>query len=119
MVSEPQVRRIFSTARNSDWLSSGTQQIIVKRIIYKALGVFSKNYRLATTGRSRILFHWRAKAPPALGTTPRRHLRTVLPNTSVNRTRYGRQRKAGMQWLRHFRTPALRRLPPRAGYLER
>jgi hypothetical protein len=45
--------------------------------------------------------------------------RTLRPNPSVNRTRYGRQRKAGAQRLRHCRAPALRCLPPRAGYLER
>jgi hypothetical protein len=55
----------------------------------------------------------------ASGTMPRRHHRPVLPNPSVNRTRYGRQRKAGAQRLRHCRAPALRRPPPRAGYLER
>jgi hypothetical protein len=43
----------------------------------------------------------------------------LRPNPSVNRTRYGRRRKAGAQRLRHCRAPALRRLPPRAGYLER
>ena len=43
----------------------------------------------------------------------------VRPNPSVNRTRSGRRRKAGVRRLRHLRTPALRRLPPRAGYLER
>jgi hypothetical protein len=43
----------------------------------------------------------------------------AVPNPSVNRTRYGRRRKAGAQRLRHCRAPALRRLPPRAGYLER
>jgi hypothetical protein len=43
----------------------------------------------------------------------------AVPNRSVNRTRYGRRRKAGAQRLRHCRAPALRRLPPRAGYLER
>jgi len=39
----------------------------------------------------------------------------VAPNPSLNRTRYGRQRKAGAQRLRHCRAPALRCLPPRAG----
>jgi hypothetical protein len=43
----------------------------------------------------------------------------LRPNPSVNRTRYGRRRKAGAQRLRHCRAPALRRPPPRAGYLER
>jgi hypothetical protein len=45
--------------------------------------------------------------------------RTLRPNPSVNRTRCGRRRKAGAQRLRHCRAPALRRPPPRAGYLER
>jgi len=43
----------------------------------------------------------------------------VLPNPSVNRTRYGRRRKPGVRRLRQLRTPGLRRPPPRAGYLER
>jgi hypothetical protein len=43
----------------------------------------------------------------------------LAPNPSVNRTRYGRRRKAGAQRLRHCRAPALHRPPPRAGYLER
>jgi hypothetical protein len=43
----------------------------------------------------------------------------AVPNPSVNRTRYGRRRKPGAQRLRHCRAPALRRPPPRAGYLER
>ncbi len=43
----------------------------------------------------------------------------VRPNPSVNRTRYGRQRKAGARRLRHCRAPALHRPPSRAGYLER
>ena len=38
-------------------------------------------------------------------------LQTSLPNPSLNRTRYGRQRKAGVRRLRHLRTPALRCLP--------
>ena len=36
---------------------------------------------------------------------------TVRPNTSLNRTRYGRQRKPGVRRLRHLRTPGLRCLP--------
>ena len=48
-----------------------------------------------------------------------RAARKVLPNPSVNRTRSGRRRKAGVRRLRHLRTPALRRPPTRAGYLER
>ena len=41
-------------------------------------------------------------------------LQTVLPNTSLNRTRYGRRRKPGVRRLRHLRTSSLRRLPHRA-----
>jgi hypothetical protein len=44
---------------------------------------------------------------------------SVLPNPSVEPTRYGRQRKAGPRPRRHFRSPALRCLPPRASHLER
>jgi hypothetical protein len=43
----------------------------------------------------------------------------VLPNPSLEPTRYGRQRKAGPRPRRHFRSPALRCLPPRAPQLER
>jgi len=39
----------------------------------------------------------------------------VLPNPSLNRTRYGRRRKPAAQRLRHCRAPGLHRLPPRAG----
>lgn len=39
----------------------------------------------------------------------------MRPNPSLNRTRYGRQRKAGLRHTVHFLSPALRRLPPRAG----
>ena len=39
----------------------------------------------------------------------------VLPNPSLNRTRYGRRRKPGAKRLRHCRAPGLHRLPPRAG----
>jgi hypothetical protein len=39
---------------------------------------------------------------------------SVLPNPSLKLTRYGTQRKAGVQCLRHCRTPALHCMPPRA-----
>jgi hypothetical protein len=39
----------------------------------------------------------------------------VLPNPSLNRTRYGRQRKPGPRHMVHHLVPGLRRLPPRAG----
>jgi hypothetical protein len=39
----------------------------------------------------------------------------VWPNPSLNRTRYGRQRKPGVSHSKHRYTPGLRRLPPRAG----
>ena len=38
-----------------------------------------------------------------------------MPNPSLNRTRYGRQRKAELRHTMHFLSPALRCLPPRAG----
>jgi predicted nucleic acid-binding protein len=49
------------------------------------------------------------------------HLRqlALTPNPSLEPTRYGRQRKAGLRPRRHFRSPALRRLPTRAPQLER
>jgi hypothetical protein len=43
----------------------------------------------------------------------------MTPNPSVNRTRYDRRRKPGVYQLKHRHTPGLRRLPTRAGYLER
>jgi hypothetical protein len=39
----------------------------------------------------------------------------VLPNPSLNRTRYGKRRKPGPRHMVHHRVPGLRRLPPRAG----
>jgi hypothetical protein len=39
----------------------------------------------------------------------------VLPNTSFNRTRYGKRRKPGLRHLVHHLSPGFRRLPPRAG----
>jgi hypothetical protein len=38
----------------------------------------------------------------------------VRPNPSLNRTRYGRQRKPGPRHMVHHRVPGLRCLPPRA-----
>jgi hypothetical protein len=43
----------------------------------------------------------------------------VLPNPSVNLTRYGRPCKPGPRHLYYRRGPGLQVLPPRAGYLER
>jgi hypothetical protein len=45
--------------------------------------------------------------------------RTVLPNPSLEPTRYGRQRKPGLRHLVHHLSPGLRRLPPRSAQLER
>ena len=42
-------------------------------------------------------------------------VQAVLPNPSLNRTRYGMRCKPGAQRLRHCRAPGLHRLPPRAG----
>ena len=44
---------------------------------------------------------------------------SVQPNTSVNLTRYGRRRLAAPGEVTSFPYAASRRLPPRAGYLER
>ena len=41
--------------------------------------------------------------------------RSVLPNPSLNLTRYGTQRKPGPRHLVHHREPGLRCAPPRAG----
>ena len=37
------------------------------------------------------------------------------PNPSLNRTRYGKQRKPGLRHLVHHRSPGLRCSPPRSG----
>ena len=42
-------------------------------------------------------------------------VQAVLPNPSLNRTRYGMRCKPGAQRLRHCSAPGLHRLPPRAG----
>jgi hypothetical protein len=57
---------------------------------------------------------WRASGVVCLG-----NIQAVLPNPSVNQTRYGSRRKPGVCHSNHRHTPGLRRLPPRAGYLER
>ena len=43
----------------------------------------------------------------------------VLPNPSVNRTRYGRPAWPGRRYPVHFRQPGQAVLPQRSGYLER
>ena len=53
--------------------------------------------------------------PVKCSTVQHRAPAAALPNPSLNRTRYGRQRKPGAQRLRHCRAPGLRCLPPRAG----
>lgn len=42
----------------------------------------------------------------------------MTPNPSLEPTRYGKQRKAGLRYSVHFLIPALRRSPPRAAQLE-
>jgi len=39
---------------------------------------------------------------------------TVQPNPSLKPTRYGRQRKPGLRFSWHPRSPGLRCLPPRS-----
>jgi hypothetical protein len=39
----------------------------------------------------------------------------VRPNTSFNRTRYGKHRKPGLRHMVHHLSPGLRCSPPRAG----
>jgi hypothetical protein len=51
--------------------------------------------------------------------TVRRHRPAARPNTSVKATRYGMRRKPGLRQSQHGRSPGLRRMPPRAPYLER
>jgi hypothetical protein len=46
-------------------------------------------------------------------------LRAVLPNPSLEPTRYGRQRKPGLRHRVHHLSPGLRCLPPRSAQLER
>jgi hypothetical protein len=43
----------------------------------------------------------------------------VLPNPSVNLTRYGRRCKPGLSQRYYRLSPGLQHLPTRAGYLER
>jgi hypothetical protein len=43
----------------------------------------------------------------------------LMPNPSVNLTRYGRRRKPGLSQLYYCLSPGLQHLPTRAGYLER
>jgi len=52
-------------------------------------------------------------------TPPPRPQCRVLPNPSVNRTRYGKSPWPGWRYAVHFRHPGQGVLPPRAGYLER
>ena len=47
--------------------------------------------------------------------SPARMPRALMPNPSLNRTRYGRQRKPGPRHMVHHLVPGLRCLPPRAG----
>lgn len=47
------------------------------------------------------------------------HWVLVRANPSLEPTRYGRQRKAGLRYSVHFLCPALRLLPTRAAQLER
>ena len=53
-----------------------------------------------------------ARAMSPVGQSPR-------PNTSLEPTRSGRQRKPGLRHAVHHLSPGLRRLPPRAAQLER
>ena len=41
--------------------------------------------------------------------------RELMPNPSLNRTRYGKRRKPGLRHMVHHLSPGLRRLPPQAG----
>jgi hypothetical protein len=43
----------------------------------------------------------------------------AAPNWALEPTRSGRQRKPGPRYLRHLRSPGLRRLPPRVGSAQR
>jgi hypothetical protein len=46
-------------------------------------------------------------------------LQNTRPNPSLELTRSGRRRKAAPRPMRHFRSAALRRLPPRSAQLQR
>jgi hypothetical protein len=59
--------------------------------------------------RVSLLRHRQAWHPSYLQPSPQRCI--VLPNPSLNRTRYGRQRKAGLRHMVHHLSPALRCLP--------
>ena len=68
---------------------------------------------------------WRAprahtRAAAGQSPFPRRHAwATLLPNPSVNLTRYGRRRLAAPAKVTSFPSAANQRPPPRAGYLKR
>jgi hypothetical protein len=61
---------------------------------------------------------WLVSAKPKCKVENTGHARfrcAVGPNTSFNRTRYGKRRKPGLRHMVHHLSPGLRRLPPRAG----
>jgi hypothetical protein len=71
----------------------------------------------AATYRIGLLRHHQAWHPSGLHAPSQ--LRAVLPNPSLEPTRYGRQRKPGLRHMVHHLRPGLRCLPPRAAQLER
>jgi hypothetical protein len=60
-----------------------------------------------------VVLHGKYSAHSAL--VPYRLRSSVRPNTSLNRTRYGKHRKPGPRHMVHHLVPGLRCSPPRAG----
>jgi hypothetical protein len=75
-------------------------------------GLRSRRWRSSRTRRpAKAVFF----LVPSRRGRPVRCARAGRPNQSLNRTRYGSQRKPGPRPLRHHRVPGLRCLPPQAG----
>jgi hypothetical protein len=82
---------------------------------WNAMPAFGTCYKTSVAALSKVIAQRHAKPWHASATMPIRRHSTLLPNASLNRTRYGRRRKPSVRCLRHCRTLGLRRPPPRAG----
>jgi hypothetical protein len=117
--SESQVRPASVGSGVTGRRSSETLQPVTLQAAFAAASRVNTGNEACAATNCKVIALRQVKPWHASGARQHCRHRLVLPNPSVNRTRYGRQRKPGAQWLRHCRAPALRRLPPRAGYLER
>jgi hypothetical protein len=77
------------------------------------------NLRSTARSRSTLLFAPGRPIKAFASGASSRSGRRVMPNPSVEWTRYGRQRKPGLRHTVHHLRPGLRCLPPRAPHLER